>query len=756
MNNRKKIHPTNQRLESFYLLFLSSGYTDGEEIEFKQTCKNISKQIVKITPFNEIKESFAIYMQFEPNTNYGIIKNAYNNYEINNPIELVNAIERYETDEASIGTIDNADLWLNIAEENKIVCMIVKSDNSINDIGKNVHGTMISKFNATDENLQNKLDCMKHVVIIPEIPMPRYVNQVENIPPTNIEYLEDWEQVNVENGLEKCQTVILVKQIAHIFNLANESEEKHSDDVKYPEYAEENPEPAASNVTALKTELGTEISDVENLKWNYMIPIAKRKQAIIPKTHPEIDLNKTNPDKYSTIVSESKESIVKLGHPNERNSSNELVQFDYVHREKARKLLTGMDGSHLIEGANNYPLKIWRSEPECIMRTSGYVKKVKKKNSAGENIIKFVPNNFCKVCQKVIRQKLTGIWNYNYFDTRFSTGPTNVKRKLPTNTASDIADWIEYLQKPNSVLKKLKVTSKGSLRFRCIGSTHHRFETFFTKNDELNRRYAASFNLNLSNSEIEEVKTIRKGFEWTRGMSQHDLPDISSSVDENYHGKNFLNYPKGTRMNTDHMNAIWMTEMPSLIKHRSGVANYACLGAPGAIAYAGFGTLANTFYSRSEENSDGEIINYPVAINLRGNDAQPEIHLDNDRIVRGSLMQIWPSQSAYEGLLRWYHGTWKNGLSGTTETEKENNFLVEIEPDIARRNSLKINFKDAGKKFNEVGITRRLTMLGHSLFYMGKKNGKHIFADQSKTDANLTGRTWGKYKFWIAAQWFNH
>ena len=442
------------------------------------------------------------------------------------------------------------------------------------------------------------------------------------------------------------------------------------------------------------TELQNIIGDIDPLevKWIDLISLS-RISNIIQIPHPQLELE----EQYGEIPLTARNAIVLLQHPHNGDNPNEEI---YVRQPLhiadpehyvPPKMLAYMDEPNLIEGGGFYRKNVFRPSVDCLMRYEGY--------DRGKEWIT-IP--FCKVCRMHMQVSLGGFSNYYPKIVKIRNQPDHcVSRPMESKLAAEFYKFV------NSTAAEF---SNDDPEYACIGATFRRVEAFF-----------------------------QRRLHWRNWGEPMGPVPATDNLDHPW-GVGTFRYPihllRYRHMHCYFANRLWR-------QRRLRLTNYAATGAPGAIVANGFGCFANDF---EEDHQDETSRNryYPLVNTLT---------VDNLRdIPEGSVFAIRPNRGVYHQSVRYVERIITAAIcvqEARREIQDDANLSNSQKQRLLEDTELKPENPD-----NNVPIHPGIP--GHSVIFMGfDSDGDPIVADQYGVEEKLTSGWRSRYKFWIAAQWFD-
>ena len=695
-----------ERIPSVQFLFLSEGFSNN--LQFLQHVYGIFQAFLTIDPFEQARNEFAAWAHFVPsvdgpindaeqNTAFGFFVSEGGTLTTLRPQRLVDVISDLQVSVPHIDDplefIDGDGVWLDrLVSQESIVCVLVNNPNQ----------TSTTNF----EWPQGLLD------------PPALTPKIQGLLPCI--FLSSWvlTQGNASQYTNPhfAVALTLAKQIGLLLGLADE---KELPEPKYEQYLTKDPldstiilEPSEPNVTAYGSLLDStgqsQIARLKWLKWKEMIPAHRRTGFSVAK-HPVSPPGATDAEIQKLFEDTARlgdASVLLLRHPNLADPSLEGPNLQrYVDGPRKPLLLDGQ--VNLFEGAAGYRQGLYRSSSECLMRFEGY------DTNEGTAVTRnAVP--FCKVCHEHIQRAIAGFGEFTINFVKIKPGLVDrCPRRHESRVADAMLQYIENETPADGVMRR-----PSGVEMTCTEATARRFEGLF--NDK---------------------------FLW----------DPTRRVPAGNWDPNHLQLPfrlgiRSSPRDSRRAWAVWNTVLrPSVrperdpdeppIRHalsRWNSAQYAGLGAAGAVVYLGFGCLVNRQIRRRMMINDPEL---GGDIEIWYNDVVPLTVNDFNDIQPGAILQIWRGQGANHN----------ERLNNARETFR--NIIAYVKRSQLRREERpRLDPTDKPTSQELCGFPR---WCGHSLYFVHKgENGPPMIADQYGIRHSLLD-SYPRYSFWIAAQWFD-
>ena len=482
------------------------------------------------------------------------------------------------------------------------------------------------------------------------------------------------------NG-DAAAAAVLARELGALMGLGYESERAGPEFETYPgaslPASTESPYPNLTADRFLRRPDRT--IDLRRLKWRGLITLGRRnfRGGPVELDHPALTVPDDTPLKevarYEPVLAEMRRRVVVLRHPTSASTPGDTSALVDVRYDTLGRIRIRLDDVHLIEGGGGFRRGVYRSSVECLMRFEG-----SDGTTAAGLERRITP--YCKVCLSYLRTQLTTLRDIQFKGIRIIRGPANAyAMTIESRLASALETYIK-----GQPLQPVIDTGNGMI---CVEATIYRYETFF-------RRKA------------------------------HWRPTTPIDIASGWYTTR-IKFPYGSSSGI-RMWKIWNT-WPNFLrdKHAARAAHHMPppalrleygLGAPGAIAFAGFGCIANRM--RIETRTvDGTEYSYHLADNLT--DADLEL------LPPGTVLQIWQTEEGYRNLIEYIAGI------GPRRTDED----LQLNPIVS----------------------------GHSLYYMGRDTSGpsivHLVADQNRvkiTDrfADFLTDWQSYYRMRIAAQWY--
>lgn len=445
------------------------------------------------------------------------------------------------------------------------------------------------------------------------------------------------------------------------------------------------PELLFPNLTRLPAAPSGTTVDLSEGKWR-----AFRRRSIGPngavRQHPG---DSPTIAEVNDLRSLSRRETLVLLHPGGAEPIRHIKHLSPATRIRDARLakLAGI-GTHLIEGGLTFATGIFRPAVECTMRYSGSDKEL-----ANGNIVRQLVG-FCPVCRMHIARVTYGLGDYYLTAARIAK-TEGIPRG--SNVAKALKKFVETPEMND-------MTDDHS----CVEATTHRVSKFFES-------------------------VIPQFLEHQKPRENWD----------NWAATGF-GFPS-RRFQSKWALAIWLSQMNMLRSVFEWVAPFAGLGAPGSLAWSGFGVIVNEVDQvRSDELGIQVVKSLTVA--------------DLADLTPGSMLQIWTNKggfNAYDWVVRY-------AASGTAVAGNSTN----LEEKTPLRNA---SFVET--RVNEPGnvLEANDEAGGHSLIFLGVKDptkpvasrtaNDYLVADQNKvatmgTAASLGSWSTSGFKFWIALEWY--
>ncbi|MCA9466746.1 MAG: hypothetical protein KC643_15070 [Nitrospira sp.] len=655
------LNPRPGQVPAIQLLFLSEGY--ARKLDFEQDVDRIYKAFITIPLFSQATVRLAAWSHFvassvgqvgkvEKDTAFGLFLDSEDKLTTLRPQRVIDAINNIQVSiphlNDPLNYIDASEVWLGrLSPRESIVCVLANNIEASSTTIVDWPTGLVEPTILTQE-VQELLPCI---------------------------FLSSWalsqgSSVQYTNP-QMAVALVLAKQVGRVMGLADEQE---SPGQAFETYLEKDPldpaaikEPDWPNITAHASLLDeTGQLQIDQLKWNYQIHQTKRKTIGFAESAHPIPPSGASEEQigaqYGRIAKLSKDSVLLLRHPGFADPLRKGPNIErYVYGGRQELKLNGQ--INLFEGAGGYRHGLYRSSSECLMRFEGYDSQLGSTTTRKEV-------GFCLVCKDHIQREISGFRNFSLDGVKIKKGSERSRKWIESRLAKLIHSYV--IQTGND---PWFTNGQGS----CVEVTSRRFEEVF--NDKLKWSMTRS------------VKTGTPSEPWYQART--DFPYLTRNP---LRAWAIWNTRLGPSSGTTDPHAIPNWNSPNWKLRWAG------LGAPGAIVYAGFGSLANARSLQSLTNN-GRTIHYRGVRTLQSRDFQ--------RIAPGSLLQIW-RPGVYEKIIAFVSGI---------DTHPSNH------------------------------ISER--WWGHSLFFMGlDSNGDPLVADQYGVTQSLVN-DWGEYSFWIAAQWFD-
>ncbi|HJR68342.1 MAG TPA: hypothetical protein VJ802_18070 [Gemmatimonadaceae bacterium] len=628
-------------IASFHLLFLSEGFLAGDQNQFLDHCRAITAELLAVDPFRLAQRQISVVAAFTASQQQGVANAAGNTafrFFLNPAGEL--RTRRPGTIVAQIADITPVPLGGNPPFNPPLPATGTEVWMRESTRG-NRAVCVIVRHAARAVTLTNDYEAGD--LDDPADDTPELAALVPFVAVTMWPALAGAPQQYT--NAPTAAAAALVRQLGAIFGLGYESE---LTDAAHERYNLPLPEPDAPNLVTDRALRSANVASVERIPWRGLVSATRRASPVVERDHPALVVAGETPvqetARYAPIGELMNTNVVLLRHPvNPANPNDTSGLTGTPYRTLGRLRLVRRD-PHLIEGGGGFRRGIYRPSVDCLMRSEGH--DIPQQGGAVTRQVE----PFCAVCEQHLATRLqTGSRSFRFGSIRLRHGPADcVGALLPSRLAARFLEWIRATAIPNGMI--------------CVEATVNRYERFF-----------------------------REILNW---------PDLQNvRVDGWYNADDPIEFPVGAGVPL-FMWAIWMTNQTQLSAVR-GLRQFAGLGAPGAIWYAGLGCITNTFRRVYENDPAGNRVRLRFANSL--------VAADLARLTPGSVLQIWTNQQTYENVVRFAHG------------------VLAAEP-------------VAG---------------GHSLYYMGTDaNGNHIVADQNGVAGSFAG--WhANYTFVIAAQWFD-
>ena len=637
-------------IASFHLLFLSEGFLAGDQNEFLDHCRAVTAALLAIDPFRLAQRQLSVLAVFTPSQQRGVGAAAGN---------------------TAFRFFLNAAGELRTRRPGTIVTQV--ADITPVPLGGNPPLVPPLPPTGTDVWMQENTRGNRAVCILARH-APRVVTLTADYAPGDLDDAADdtpelsalvpfvaasmWPALagapQQDTNAPTAAAGMVARELGAILGLGYESE---LTDAAHERYNLPLPEPDAPNLVTDRALRNANVASVERIPWKGLISATRRAAAVVERDHPALvvagEAALQELARYSPIGAVMNSNVVLLRHPVDSANPNDTSALTGTKYRTLGRLQLVRRDPHLIEGGGGFRRGIYRPCVDCLMRSEGH----DIPHQGGAQTRQLEP--LCAVCEQHIVTRLqSGSRSFLFGSIQVRRGPADCTRALiPSRLAARFEEWIRtqtagVSRRPNDE------------RMICVEATINRYERFF-----------------------------RDVLHWPN----HE--DVTIAAGNWYNGDDPIAFPVGAGIPL-YMWAIWMTNQPQLRAVR-GLRQFAGLGAPGAIWYAGLGCIANTFQTVRENDPAGNQVRLRFANTLG--------LADLARLARGSVLQIWDDRETYRDVVRYANGVLAN------------------EP----------------------------VASGHSLYYMGTNAaGAHMVADQNGEAEPFAG-WFAAYDFVIAAQWFD-
>ncbi len=647
------------------LLFLSEGYSD--QTEFLQHSSRIMQAFLRIAPFRQHSHRIAAWAHFlssaemvsatERNTGLRLYVDVGGLLTTQKPQRIIDVLLGLQVSIPNLGDplefIDASEVWLGrLVDEEAVVCVLAKNSAPSSTTVFQWPTTLVEPSAETQE-LRDLLPCIfLSSCWLTSGSVPQYSNPHEAV------------------GL------VLAKQCGRILGLADERELAGPAFKVYtitdPANGSSILEPQSPNVTAyasLADDAGQ--LDLDRLKWRaflaprQMTGISEQAYPAPPSGASDAQVRQL----FDQTARIADTSVLMLRHRGLNDQSQDAPNVER-YATGPRKPLSLSGAVNLFEGAAGFRQGLFRPTGECLMRFDGY-------DDTTGGVTRRVAVDLCPICAEHARRRLAGAAAFTLDGVKIKTAASTCRAKRESRIAQALIKYIDLATPSHGEMRR----SDGST-MACVEATARRFEDFF--------RGMLKWPL---------TKTVGTA-DWL--PTELELPVLY-----------------GNRTSSDHARrawSIWNTKLEP--KYRSGrkdpyalpnwrSVSWAGLGAPGALAYLGFGCIVNR-RTRKSTVREGRTVRYSDVTSLAVSDF--------DNLQPGSLLQLWKTHHMFE------------------------EFVI-----YAELSRLRIA---AGLEPNPAPLGE-----GHSLYFVGMIDGAAHVADQWDTARLLSD--WNEYPFRIAAQWFD-